>query len=160
MQNDINKFYEDMNNNIERYHREIKKFINNKLLDITEINDDLVENLVYEYKNIHNNKKKITGFTPVEIRNISDKVVIEMITNKMIRSIIKKKVSLEDLLDEGEKLLFSDAIKLYNYYSVKDLKVKQQNFSVPVIFLNYPSDLICRVKIAINNFQNFKKEIL
>ena len=37
------------------------------------------------------------------------------------------------------------------------MKAKNQNFSVPIIFLNYPSDSICRVKISINNFQKFKK---
>ena len=48
-------------------------------------------------------------------------------------------------------------MKLYNNYYIKDLKAKQHNFSVPVIFLNYPSDSICRVKISINNIQQFKK---
>ena len=49
--------------------------------------------MINEYINVHNNtKKKSTGFTPVEIRNLSDKVIIEMITKKMIRSIIKKKL--------------------------------------------------------------------
>ena len=37
------------------------------------------------------------------------------------------------------------------------MKAKQHNFSIPVIFLNYSSDSICRVKIAINKFQKFKK---
>ena len=35
-------------------------------------------------------QKKSTGFISVEIRNLSDKVIIEMITKKMIRNIIKK----------------------------------------------------------------------
>ena len=75
----------------------------------------------------------------------------------MIRSIIKKKFSLEDLHDEGEKLLLSDAIKLNNNFYIRDMKAKQHNFSIPVIFLNYSSDSICRVKISINKFQIFKK---
>ena len=37
------------------------------------------------------------------------------------------------------------------------MKAKQHNFSIPVIFLNYSSDSICRVKISINKFQIFKK---
>ena len=58
-----------------------------------------------------------------------------MITKKMIRSLIKKTINLEDLIDEGEKLFLLDSIKLYNNYYIKDLKAKNQNFSVLVIFL-------------------------
>ena len=90
---------------------------------------------------------------PVKIRNLSNKVVKEMKTDKMSRNIIKNKFSLDDLLNEGEKLIISDTIKLNNNFYIRDMKAKKQNFSIQVIFLNYPSDSICRVKIAINKFK-------
>ena len=61
-----------------------------KLLEHNEINDNLIEYLIDVYIFSNNNNKKCIGFMSEEIRNLSDKVVKEMIANRMVRSIIKK----------------------------------------------------------------------
>ena len=75
----------------------------------------------------------------------------------MIRNVLKKNISPDDILDEGERLLLLESIKLYNNYYIKDNSKKNNIFSIPVTFISYPAGSICKVKVESNIRNQFNK---
>ena len=75
------------NGALERYHREIHKFLYDKIKNLSEFGDNEIEEGILEYISYHNNKKKSsTKFTPNEIRNITDKDQINLVIENMIKN--------------------------------------------------------------------------
>ena len=122
---------------LERYHRELHKYMYNILKDSEIINDNKVEEALDSYIEYHNSTKKTsTQYSPNEIRDLTD---IDMI-NKIKLNIIKKtkihNISGDELIDEGEKLLLWNNIKLdKNKYVFKSKTIG--NYAYPCIFSSY-----------------------
>ena len=73
-----NTHHPQTNGCIERYHREVHKYIKNYLNNFKDFSDKELEDALNEYIIYHNNKiKKSTKYSPNEIRDINYPILIQ-----------------------------------------------------------------------------------
>ena len=155
------------NGYIERYHREVDKFIKAYLNNLDSFSDIDIENALNNYIIFHNNSRKTsTKYTSNEIRDITDPHLIESIINNIIKSFKKHYINKDEIFDKEEKLLFwSNTICKYNDIHIKNPNDKTGCFLYPCIFKNYINndiiivDLVTRGDIDEYVFKELKGNI-
>ena len=79
--------HQQTNGALERYHRELHKYIYNAINEKNSIGDDDIEEAIFGYIDYHNNKvKSSTKFTPNQIRDLNDNYQINIIIENMIKA--------------------------------------------------------------------------
>ena len=108
---------------LERYHRELHKYMKNYLDNIQNFNDNDIENALDEYIRFHNStKKSSTKYSPNEIRDLDDLSQIEVILNNIIKSFKKHTIEINEIIDEDEKLILRNNMILNNNIYFKNKK--------------------------------------
>ena len=121
---------------LERYHRELHKFMKNFLNEKKNF-DDCDNEALDEYIRYHNNtnstKKSSTKYTPNEIRDLDDEDLINNILKNILKSFKKHNINVNEILDENEKLLLWNNLEISNDIFRKSNKEKKGKFLYPCI---------------------------
>ena len=121
-----------------------------------------MENGLNEYILFHNNSKKSsTKFSPKDIRDITDKNIIEIIINNILHNLKKHKLDKNEILGVDEKLIFWSCTILKNDIYIRNPNDKNGNYIFPWLFKEYINSETIKVKFLTNINKNFKdvKEI-
>ena len=144
---------------LERFHRELHKHMKNYLDNYKDFNDSNIENALDDYILYHNNTiKSSTRYTPNEIRDLTDKNLIEIIINNMIKSFKKHTIDINEILDKDEKLLLWNKLILKNEIYIKNTQEKKGEFLYPCIFQNYINTETIKISFEIDINNQFKKD--
>jgi hypothetical protein len=144
---------------LERFHRELHKHMKNYLDNYKDFNDSNIENSLDDYILYHNNTiKSSTRYTPNEIRDLTDKNLIEIIINNMIKSFKKHAIDINEILDRDEKLLLWNKLILKNEIYIKNTQEKKGEFLYPCIFQNYINTETIKISFEIDINNQFKKD--
>ena len=142
---------------IERYHREVHKFMKNYLKDYEDFSDNEVEEALNEYIIYHNEKKKkSTQYSPNDIRDINDSIVINKILENIFKSFKPHILNNVELIDIDEKILLWNNIILKNNIYSKDKNKNYGSFQYPCVFVKYISSDVIEVNFEINIKDLFK----
>ena len=142
---------------LERYHRELHKFMKNFLKEKKNFEDKDLEEALDEYIRFHNNSKKSsTKYTPNEIRDLDDEDLINNILKNILKSFKKHKINKNELLDPNEKLLLWNNLEYNNEIYRKSDKVKSGEFLYPCIFKEIVNSETIKIYFA-EKMVNFEK---
>ena len=147
---------------LERYHRELHKYMKNYLDNVPNFNDNDIKNALDEYIRFHNStKKSSTKYSPNEIRDLDDLSQIEIILNNIIKSFKKHTIEINEIIDEDEKLLLWNNMILNNNIYFKNKKDKKGEYLYPCIFKDFINNETIKInfELDINNEYRKNKEL-
>ena len=100
---------------LERYHRELHKYMKNYLDDIKEFDDSDIEDALDGYIQYHNSTiKSSTKYIPNEIRDLDNADLIAIILNNIFKSFKRHIINVDEIIDPNEKLLLWEHLIISN----------------------------------------------
>ena len=106
---------------LERYHRELHKFMKNYLDSKKDFEDADIEDALDEYIRYHNNtRKSSTKYIPNDIRDLDDPDLIDLILNNILKSFKRHRIDKNEIIDNNEKLLLWNNLTLNNNIYIKN----------------------------------------
>ena len=143
---------------LERYHRELHKYMKNYLDDIKDFDDSDIEDALDGYIQYHNStKKSSTKYIPNEIRDLDNADLIAIILNNIFKSFKRHIINVDEIIDPNEKLLLWEHLIISNNIYIKNSKIKKGEFCYPCIFKEFLNNETIKVSFEAN-FSQFEKE--
>ena len=123
---------------LERYHRELHKFMKNYLDKIKDFEEGDIEDALDEYIRYHNStKKSSTRYIPNDIRDLDNADLINIILNNIFKSFKKHNINKSEIIEQNEKLLLWNNLTLNNNIYVKNNKNEKGDFVYPCLFKEF-----------------------
>ena len=136
---------------LERYHRELHKFMKSYLDNKKDFGEADIEDALDEYIRYHNStKKSSTKYIPNEIRDLDDADLIDIILKNIFNSFKRHIIDSNEIIDSEEKLLLWNKLKLNNDIYLKNNKDIKGEFIYPCIFKQYVNNNTIKINFEID----------